>query len=110
MLINETKELKTIKILEEVDQMKESVYSAVKFSVDKGFNSVWNNQELTPQEVFNIMGTKAGYSLNLSKFAQLFLKAVNPEYQFLVPNKEYVVNEDGTVTVNAEPAESEING
>lgn len=100
MIINETKELRAIKTLNEIDQAKDGLYTAVKFSVEKGFNSVWNNPEMSPQEVFDLMGNKAAYSLNLSKFSQLFLKAIDPTYQFLVPNKQYTVNQDGTALVN----------
>lgn len=98
-IFDETKESRAIKKLSEAEEMSKAVESALRVAIPKGFNTVWNNEEMTPQEVFNLMGNKAAYALNLSKFGQLLLKAIDPEYNFLVPNQKYVTNEDGTVTV-----------
>lgn len=69
----------------------------------QNFNRIWNNPDFTPQEVLDKFGTSAVKLFVASKATQDFIKACNPDYEVLVPPKEFTINKDGTVTVAEEP-------
>ena len=64
------------------------------------FNIVWNNQDgFTPQEILTEMGADAVELFTYSSSIQLLLASADPDYIILETPNEYVLNEDGTVTV-----------
>ena len=66
------------------------------------FASVWMNPELTPQQVFDAMGTDAASLFQLAGLTQNFLNTLKPGLCVQQPPVAYTINQDGTVTV-AEP-------
>lgn len=66
-----------------------------------GFNIVWHNPKLTPQQVFDALGTDAGQFLSMAQdLATLILKYA-PATVLPAAPKAMTVNPDGTVTVAA---------
>jgi hypothetical protein len=79
----------------------------LKLSIKTGFDSIWNNPDATPQEVLDTFGTEACILFDASSKTQEFIKSLDPNYTPLVPNKEFTINEDGTVTVKIEESINE---
>lgn len=63
-------------------------------------NGVWNNpQELTPQEVFDALGTNSGELFALSTLLVNTVNAAKPGTLVDEHPYNYTINPDGTVTV-----------
>lgn len=63
------------------------------------------NYIITPQEVFTTYGTDAYKLFQISGGLQQILYVADPTYTVLIPPKQYVINEDGTITVGEENPE-----
>lgn len=63
------------------------------------FNMVWHNPNCTAQEIFDMFGANAYKLFVSSGDMQALIKKIKPDYEPLVPPVEYVINQDGTVTV-----------
>lgn len=64
---------------------------------------VWNNQQgLTPQQVFDALGTDAAEMFQLSGLLVQTVNAVKPDTLSAAQPYEFTVNDDGTVTVGNE--------
>ncbi len=86
--------------LARIDKINRVLYSKIKNMIKTSFNLVWDNPEgLTPQEILDGFGTDAGELFIFSAQMQTLLLTVNPDYEFLTPPYNYVINPDGTVTV-----------
>ena len=80
------------------NQLKSTHESLVKLVFDNRFG-------LTPQQVFDSLGTEAGKLVALSQALMTFMSSVSGEEVTFTPPVSYTVNEDGTITVNEEPEE-----
>jgi len=65
------------------------------------WNLIWNNKNVTPQEIFDVFSTDAYKLFELSSALQTLLSRVIENYQFMTPKYEYTINEDGSVTVGS---------
>ena len=63
------------------------------------YDSVWNNPNATPAEIWSTLGTQ-GVSLIMAHYqTQLLLQQLNPNYVVLTAPVELKLNEDGTVEI-----------
>lgn len=65
------------------------------------FNLVWNHPTLTPQQVFDSVGTDAAGLFQIASAIQTAANAIVPGVLPQTPPKSYTINQDGTVTVGA---------
>lgn len=63
------------------------------------FNLIWHNPKASPQEMINAFGNEAVQLFILSRTNEEQIKAINPDWEYLVPPYEVTLNEDGTVTI-----------
>jgi hypothetical protein len=73
----------------------ESIVSAYETS----FNDFWNNNIVTPQEHCDYFGNKARDFFIVNSQILAFIQSLKPDYQGLPIPNEFVINEDGTVTI-----------
>jgi len=71
----------------------------LKINIGLGFNKIWNNPLATPQEMIDRLGNKCAMYFIASKNTQDLIESLDPTYERLVPQYEFTVNEDGTVTL-----------
>lgn len=65
----------------------------------RNFNAIWFNDRFSPQEIIDSFGTDVKDLFIASKATQDYIKAFNPEYEYLIPPRAFTINEDGTVTI-----------
>jgi hypothetical protein len=63
------------------------------------FNMVWYDSQYSAKQIVDGFGTDGASLFQFSGDIQDLLYALDNTYEPLVPPKDYVVNEDGTVTV-----------
>ena len=63
------------------------------------FAMVWLDKDYSAKKIVDAFGTDAKDLFVFSGMIQNFLGEINPEYKPCVPPKPYVINDDGTVTV-----------
>jgi hypothetical protein len=87
--------------------LKDAVVGTLNFlknSFDNAQRLVWQNGSLSPQEVFDALGTDAGELVALSAALAAFINSVAPENKQVASLKPadvtLTVNEDGTVTLS----------
>lgn len=65
------------------------------------FDTLWNNKNATPQQIFNKYGTN-GYKL-FENYRDIILfikdKKRDPNYQEKVPTVSYIIKNDGSVEI-----------
>lgn len=71
------------------------------------FTKVWENQDLTPQEVMDAFGTDAVQLFILAQATETYLNTILPGTISATPPLPYAINENGTVTINPPPPESQ---
>lgn len=64
-----------------------------------GYDGIWSNAILTPEEALAALGTSAVELFTAHYHLGVFLKALDPTFEPLVPAQAVVSNEDGTVTL-----------
>lgn len=75
------------------------LYDTVERHITDLFGAVWSHEEFTPQEIIDGFGNSATTLFYITKLLQDSLKATNPQYEVLVPPKDFTANQDGSVTV-----------
>jgi len=63
------------------------------------FNDIFNNSILTPQEHFDFFGNNAAQFFQTFTATAQFIKSMNPDFEVPTIPYEYIVNDDGTITV-----------
>ena len=76
-----------------------SVLDFLKITHNTNMQIVWDNQEATPAEILNSLGKDASEIFKLSSALIDFIISIEPTFQPKVPTKEYIINDDGTVTI-----------
>lgn len=66
-----------------------------------GFNAIWNNPSLTPQQALDAFGTDASVLFLVNQEIAEILNAIVPGSWTLEIPYNYTINQDGTVTVGA---------
>ena len=77
-----------------------NLYKSIKTQHDVLFNMIWNNTSFTAKEIIDGFGTDAAMLFQLSSTIQSLLVSVDSSYVPLTPKFAYVINQDGTVTVD----------
>lgn len=91
-------------VAEQVEQINNIGQSAVTQIINMHritFDLFWHNDQATPQEICDALGTQATRLYLNSKVTQEYIKTIYPDYVPLeMPEGVQVVfNEDGTVTI-----------
>lgn len=81
------------------DQSMAMVFGYLRDNFSVSFEAVWNNAELTPQEVFDSYGTDSLQLFMIAGATQAMLNAIVPGSSTQVPPYHYTIHQDGTVTV-----------
>lgn len=71
----------------------------MKTLLKNNFDMVWNNPDLSAQEVLDSFGSDAVTLFSDSYKLQVVIKEIDPSYNVLSPSVKYTINEDGTVTI-----------
>lgn len=80
----------------------------LKYNMTILFNMTWFPKDgVSVQKIWDEIGNDAADAINKSRATQLFIKSLDPSYEFLIPPYEYVVNQNGTLTVGNLIPESE---
>ncbi len=74
-------------------------YSSIKNQHYLMFQTIWNNHDFTPEEILAQFGTEAKELFVVSSLTQQLLQTIDPSYEPLVPPKSFIINSDGTVTI-----------
>jgi hypothetical protein len=93
----------------ELNTMIERILGLAKSFTSNMFNRFWNNPKVTPSEMSAIYGTSAkDLFIKLAQW-QGAIQQIDPSYvPITVPEKwEYVLNEDGSVTITEKVVEPE---
>ena len=72
--------------------------------VMSNWNTVWNNPNFTPQQIFDQFGTDAGTLFSLGVAACTFIETIQPgslDTKYLSAALPYIINSDNTVTVTS---------
>lgn len=87
---------------------------SLKSNVQIAWSLFWNSPEVSPQEICDQFGANAYKIFQESAFWQAAIKQRDPSYEALVPPKEFVINNDGTVTITEQvvetPESENVNG
>ena len=67
------------------------------------FNMVWNNPNVTAKKFFEILGPEGAKVFSDSWAVQQLVKRFNPNFQYLVPNKSYTIDEATGIVSVTEP-------
>ena len=95
-----TKEQKQERTAMQIAKKSYETYAALIGTYKDLQQKVWNNPSgLTPQEVFDSLGTNAGELFTLSALLVQTVNSVKPNTLNPAQPYEYTINEDGTVTV-----------
>lgn len=86
-----------------VDAAKNTIpdsLESMKAIYERGMMLVWSQEgDIGPREIFELLGTD-GKLLFLNGFKLLqFILAEDPNWDYPKPTHEYIINEDGTVTI-----------
>jgi 3-methyladenine DNA glycosylase Tag len=103
-----TQEQKINRLKAEIIKKNSRLYKKIKREHKNLFNMIWESEEVSPQEILDSFGTDAESLFVYSISMQTLLAQVNSEYVPLETPNEYVINEDGTVTVGEEKIVEEI--
>jgi len=85
-----------------VNQIKTTttqLYRMMKQMHTQSFNTVWNNNQYTPEEIVTAFGTDAVALFTLSYQLQEILIAADPNYVILTAPNQITFSEDGSVVV-----------
>jgi len=98
-----------------VDSFKRKSISSLKTlkaNITDLFNMAWTpTNGVSIQKFWYTLGVDSADAISKSAATQLFSKSIDPSWVFLVPKYEYVLNQDGTLTVGNLIQESEnLNG
>lgn len=89
------------KVLDQLDRNLSSAIDYAKAQKTANYRLVFSNPDgLTPQEVFDALGTDAVKFLTLSTQMLAVIRAVDPSYTPPVVAQTLTPNQDGTVTVS----------
>lgn len=76
----------------------QSVLDNYKYNYQRLFNMIWNTK-VHPQDFFDCMGTNAVKVFQAAQETVTYIKKFDPAYTPEAAPYEYVINQDGTVTV-----------
>jgi hypothetical protein len=75
-------------------------FDSILKNFDENFKLVWQNRQLTPQQVFDAFGVEAVQLFQLAGAIQQMMNTLKPGCLPQTPPKPFTINEDGTVTVS----------
>ena len=78
----------------------QSLYNAIV----SNWTTIWENENFTPQQIFDQFGTDAAELFSTGYAACVFIETIQPgslDPKYLSPKYPYVKNADNTITVNA---------
>lgn len=90
-------------IQEAVSNLKKQNYaffSLIKNQHTQLFNNIWKNPKFTSKEIIEGFGTDAVALFQLSSNLQALLYTTDNTYIPLQPLKSFVINQDGSITVD----------
>lgn len=88
-------------VLDDIKLTNTTLLNQMKLSARNLFQMTWHNPKNTPQEVMDLLGVDAAKAFQAHSGLQQLIYLVDPTWVPLVPTHEYVVNQDGSVTIGA---------
>ena len=86
-------------LVQNMTQVDQMVFQVLLRTFNDQFNSVWNNKDLTPQQVMDAFGTHASQLFINAQATETFLNTITPGTITFTPPYHYTIHEDGNVTV-----------
>ena len=96
---NVSRDLRLDNLVIDIKNSSINIYNKIETELLNSFRLVWENPDFTPQEIFDQFGSDSYELFVFSRMMQDCMIQINPNYIYLVPPYEYVMNPDGTVTV-----------
>lgn len=84
-------------VTNDIKRINTQLYLTIKRLHTEVFDIVWNNKEFTASEIVNSMGSDAIALFKLSSGLQQLLKATDPNYEVLLPPKEFTIDVSGVI-------------
>lgn len=93
-----TRDQKLAQVVSNIKQAGAFNFNRISQALQNQFNNVWNNDDFTPQEIFDAFGTDAIQLFQVAGATIALLQIMNSSFVPPTP-PAYTANEDGTITV-----------
>ena len=90
-----------------IKQKMSSQYRQLSSCLKSVYEDVWNNKDLSPQEVMDAFGSEAYELFTMSNSIIGVLNQAVPNSVNVEAPNEYVINNDGSVTIGAEKSDAD---
>lgn len=92
---------KQAKCKQSIQQTLNAQYKSIIFNFTRIFALVWDNNDLTPQQVMDALGTDAAQLFQIASAMQTAVNSIQPDSLPQSPPKSVTANDDGTVTIGS---------
>ena len=82
-----------------IESAMKDLHGRMVFTFNQVMDLVWNNPNLTPQQVMDAFGPRAAELFQLAGLCQNTIETALPGTNLLQPTVVFTINNDGTVTV-----------
>lgn len=100
-LANETLDQKKLRHKAIISGQMTQSFMLLKNQFNAIFKQVWQNKDLTPQQIFDSFGTDAAQLFLIAGTIQQAMNTIVPDSVTQAPPSPYTIHPDGTVTVGS---------
>ena len=99
-ILNDT-DFQKAQVALDIEATMKDLHGKMVYSFNHVAALVWNHPTLTPQQVFDGLGSRSANLFQLASLCASTIEAALPNTPLVQPTYAYTINPDGTVTVGA---------